>query len=159
MVVTSFLILFWIRFWMFGKKEITFDRIDNCDGPVARNIFSLNQPQKQKIRGTHWIPRERPSWTEILNGYGKAHAHLTAHVTTHHADEACLIHNSPPKRINIEGWYVYTTEENPCQQFFSQFLSAESLAGVPVCAYPLTNGARYSSLISWISFSPSMYAW
>ena len=32
--------------------------------------------------------------SEVSNGYGKAHAHLTVHVPTHHGDQACLTHNS-----------------------------------------------------------------
>ena len=70
---------------------------EHGDISFYRTVFYLMRgvmtvPPEKKYRGTHRVPRTRAVLSEVSKGYGKAHAHLTAHEPTHHAVEACLTH-------------------------------------------------------------------
>ena len=80
----------------FKSEELTFDRFYSYFDSVVQAELSSSHPQKQNNRGARLGPRSSAKQQENSNGRGKAHAHLTAHVTAHHALEACLTHFQPP---------------------------------------------------------------
>ena len=65
--------------------------------------------------------------TENSNGQAEAHAHLTAHVTTHHGVEACLTHLKASEVITYQDDMFIAYKNSLVNPFF---LSAEALAGI-----------------------------
>ncbi len=68
-------------------------------------------------------PPEKRGCVGGLNGQGKAHAHFTAHVTTHHTVEVCFTHNGLQRKTHQT--YQYDMYIAHPISFVKTFLFAE----------------------------------
>ena len=93
---------FLFQFFTRQETRYTFDRFGNYAEAAAQNSSSNEITLKNKIREAHRAPRLYITKTENSNGQTEAHAHLTAHVTTHHGVEACLTHLKASKAITYQ---------------------------------------------------------
>ena len=94
MIPLSFLnrLKFWTMSREIKQKEVTFDQNEYYAVPDMQNVFSQDHLINKKP-GNPLGPPGKRGCVGGLNGQGKAHAHFTAHVTTHHTVEVCITHN------------------------------------------------------------------
>lgn len=82
---------------------------------IGKPIFhrSTSFPHTKKTGEPHGAPRKKRDSSENSCGHDEAHAHLTAHVATHHALEAHTKHGFPPQNTFPYVVDMFISQSNP----------------------------------------------